>query len=70
MAMVEVARFQDPISADFAKARLDAAGIHAVLLGHHTAGLFGGALMPSRLMVLPEDEVETRQLLSESLPKK
>lgn len=63
MAMVEIAAFHSPVEADLAKARLAAAGIEALLLNHNTGGLFGGALMPSRLMVLPDDESEARSLL-------
>ncbi|MBZ6377997.1 hypothetical protein B5C34_02060 [Pacificimonas flava] len=61
--MIELAVFHNPVEADLARARLDAAGIEALLLNHNTGGLFGGALMPSRLMVLAEDEAEARRLL-------
>lgn len=61
--MVEIAVFHSPVEADLARARLDAAGIDVLLLNHNTGGLFGGALMPSRLLVHADDEAEARQLL-------
>ncbi|MBV7255943.1 DUF2007 domain-containing protein [Pacificimonas sp. WHA3] len=64
MAMIEIARFHTPIEADLARARLDAAGIEVLLLDHNLSSAFGGAMMPSRLMVLPEDEAEARALLA------
>ncbi|MEE4349603.1 MAG: DUF2007 domain-containing protein [Pacificimonas sp.] len=61
--MIELNAYYNPVEADLARARLDAAGIEALLLNHNTGSLFGGALMPSRLMVLAEDEGEARALL-------
>lgn len=63
MAMVKIAVYHSPVEADLARARLDAAGIEALLLNHNTGSLFGGALMPSTLMVLPQDEARARGLL-------
>ncbi|MEM8826422.1 MAG: DUF2007 domain-containing protein [Pseudomonadota bacterium] len=63
MAMIEIARFHTPIEADLARARLEAAGLDALLLDHNLASAFGGAMMPSRLMVLPADERRARELL-------
>tara|TARA_R100000501_G_scaffold5804_1_gene12736 strand:- start:22080 stop:22286 length:207 start_codon:yes stop_codon:yes gene_type:complete len=65
MPMVEIARFHGPVEADLARARLDAAGIEALLLDHNLSSAFGGAMMPSRLMVLDEDEDEARALLAD-----
>ncbi|MGB7406636.1 MAG: DUF2007 domain-containing protein [Pacificimonas sp.] len=69
MPMVELARYYGPIDADLARTRLDAAGIHAVLLDHNLSSALGGAMVPSRLMVLDEDEAEARQVLAGQLPE-
>ena len=61
--MIEIARYYWPVGADLARARLAAAGIEAVLLDHNVSSAFGGAMMPSRLMVLREDETDARRLL-------
>lgn len=63
--MVEIARFHDPVRAGLAKARLAAAGIEAILLDHNSSAVFGGALMPSRLVVLQEDETRAREVLKD-----
>lgn len=66
MPMVEIARFHTPIEADLARARLDAAGYPVMLLDHNLSSAFGGAMMPSRVMVLAEDERAARALLAEA----
>ena len=66
MAMVEIARFYGPMEADLARARLDAAGFEVLLLDHNLSSALGGAMVPSRLMVMPGDEIAARRLLAES----
>ncbi|EMD83393.1 DUF2007 domain-containing protein [Pacificimonas flava] len=61
--MIEIAVFYAPVEADLARARLASAGIESLLLDHNLSGLLGGALMPSRLMVHPDDEADAKAVL-------
>lgn len=67
MSLVEIERFHDPIVAELARARLEAAGIPAALFDAGLSALTGGALPGARLMVPDEHEAEARALL-ETLP--
>jgi hypothetical protein len=65
MALVEIARFHNPLEAELARTALGAAGIDAVLLDTGLASSFGGALGPARLMVEARDAVAARALLAD-----
>ncbi len=64
MALVEIARFENTLEAEMARAALDAAGIGAMLLDTGLASSFGGALGPARLMVDDDDATAARALLA------
>jgi len=63
MALACVATFAAPIEAEIARARLDAAGVEAVLFDAGIASLIGPGVSGIRLMVLAEDEAVARRLL-------
>lgn len=63
MSLVEIERFHDPVVAELARARLEAAGIPAVLFDAGLSALTGGALPAARLMVPEEHEADARGLL-------
>jgi hypothetical protein len=66
MKLVEIAKFQNPIGAEIARGRLQAAGIDAVLFDHGFASALGGAFTPSRLMVPESTEAAARAILEEA----
>lgn len=68
--MVEVFATNDPVRLSFAEAVLRQAGVEAVVLDSHTAGLFAGALpwIKRRVLVAEEDEAAARRALAEALP--
>jgi hypothetical protein len=60
---VVIAKFLFPYQAEFARIALEAEGIPCTLLdGNQTA--IGSTLFPVRLMVMPEDEAEAREILA------
>ncbi|MDT7934329.1 MAG: DUF2007 domain-containing protein [Sphingomonadaceae bacterium] len=70
MALVEVARFQNPIEAELARSALEAAGLDAVLFDGGVSSAYAGALAltPSRLMTPREQEQAARALLGSMQP--
>ncbi|MDQ4086638.1 MAG: DUF2007 domain-containing protein [Pseudomonadota bacterium] len=64
MALVELAIFHDPTTAEIARSRLANEGIAAVLFDSGLASLGLGAMTPVRLMVAEQDEEAARRLLS------
>lgn len=64
MALVEIARFHDPVGAAIARSALEAGGIDAFLLDAAAASIYGGALMPVRLMVVDTEATAARALLA------
>ena len=65
MALVCVETLFSPVEAEIARARLDAAGIGAVLFDAGIASLIGPGVSGIRLMVLVEDEAGARQILAQ-----
>lgn len=65
MALVELATFHDPVTADMVRFRLAADGIDAVLFGAGLASLGLGTMSPARLMVDEEDLDEAKAILAE-----
>ena len=63
MALVEVAMFHDPVSAEVALGRLRSEGIDGVLFGSGLASLGLGTMAPVRLMVDESDVGEAKALL-------
>ena len=63
MALVEVAMFHDPVSAEVALGRLRSEGIHGVLFGAGLASLGLGTMAPVRLMVDDDDKAEAEAIL-------
>ncbi len=64
MALVEVAMFHDPVSAQLALGLLRSEGIDGVLFGAGLASLGLGTMAPVRLMVDESDRAEAEALLS------
>lgn len=65
--LVEAARFSNRVEADLARLHLENEGIGAVLFDADINSVFGwfyAQLLPVRLMVLDEDELEARDLLA------
>lgn len=65
MALVCVETLFSPVEAEIARARLDAAGIEAVLFDAGIASLIGPGVSGIRLMVLMEDEAGARRILDQ-----
>ena len=65
MALVCVETLFSPVEAEIARARLDAAGIEAVLFDAGIASLIGPGVSGIRLMVLAEDEAGARRILTQ-----
>ena len=63
MPLVELASFNDPISAEIARGRLAAEGIETVLFDAGLSSLGMGGLTPARLMVLDEDRAAATRIL-------
>lgn len=65
MPLIEIATFNDPMTAQFARGALEAAGIDAVLFDAGVSGTYAGALAlaPARLMVDEADERNARAIL-------
>ena len=63
MALVELARFAQPVEAQIARARLAAEGIESVLFVAGLSSLGIGALTPTRLMVAEEDFADAERAL-------
>ncbi|HWH22833.1 MAG TPA: DUF2007 domain-containing protein [Allosphingosinicella sp.] len=68
MALVEIARFDNRVSADIVRSRLAAEGVDAILFDEGLASLGIGSLTPVRLMV-DEDEEGAAQALLNDLPQ-
>ena len=65
MALVELARFYNSFEAGIVRSRLEADGIDGVLFDMNVAMGDGlSLLIPIRLMVDEEDEVEARRILA------
>jgi hypothetical protein len=65
MALVEIALFHSPLSAEMARGRLAADGIDAVLFDGGLSSLGLGMMAPARLMVEEEDLEDARFVLAE-----
>jgi hypothetical protein len=65
VALVELAIFQDPVTAEMVRFRLAADGIDAVLFGAGLASLGLGTMSPARLMVDEDDLEDAKAILAE-----
>lgn len=65
MALVELATFHSPLSAEMARGRLAAEGIEAVLFDGGLSSLGLGMMAPARLMVEEEDFALAEAVLAE-----
>jgi hypothetical protein len=65
VALVELAIFHDPVTAEMVRFRLAADGIDAVLFGAGLASLGLGTMSPARLMVDEEDLEAAKAILAE-----
>jgi hypothetical protein len=65
MALVELAIFHDPVTAEMVRFRLAADGIEAVLFGAGLASLGLGTMSPAQLMVEEGDLEDARAILAE-----
>lgn len=68
MALVCIETLFSPVEAEIARAKLDAAGIDAVLFDAGIASLIGPGVSGIRLMVVGEDEARARAALSPGSP--
>ena len=66
--LVEAARFDTRVEADLARLYLESEGVEAVLFDTEINYFYGGLVLPVRLMVLDEDAVRARRLLSKQAP--
>lgn len=66
MALVEVAQFDNVLTAEMARGMLIAAGIEAQLFDTGLASVLGGMLGPARLLVGEQDEARALRLLAET----
>ena len=67
--LVTIARFADYIEADWAKQKLDSAGIKSVLAGQNAANIYGiSAIAKTELQVL-ENQVQKAQEILQSSEK-
>ena len=66
--LVEAARFDTRVEADLARLYLESEGVEAVLFDTEINYFYGGLVLPVRLMVLDEDAVRARRLLSKHAP--
>ncbi len=64
MALVELATFHDPTTAEIARSRLAAEGIETILFDSGLSSLGLGTMTPVRLMVAEQDREGARRLLS------
>ena len=64
MALVELAMFHDPVSAEIVRGRLASEGIETVLFGAGLASLGLGTMTPVRLMIEEENRAEAERILS------
>jgi hypothetical protein len=65
VALVELALFHDPVTAEMVRFRLAADGIEAVPFGAGLASLGLGTMSPARLMVDEGDLEEAKAILAE-----
>jgi hypothetical protein len=65
MALVELAIFHDPMTAEMVRFRLASDGIEAVLFGAGLASLGLGTMSPARLMVDEDDLEDAKAILAE-----
>ena len=66
--LVEAASFTTRVEADLARLYLESEGVQSVLFDTEINYFYGGFFLPVRLMVLDEDAVLARRLLSEKKP--
>lgn len=64
MALVCIDTLFSPVEAEIARARLEAAGIEAVLFDAGIASLIGPGVSGIRLMVVDSDELRARAALT------
>ena len=65
MALVELALFHDPVSAEIVRGRLASEGVETVLFNAGLASLGLGTMTPVRLMVEEEDRAQAERILAE-----
>ena len=65
--MVEIGRYLTAVEADLARLLLGSHGIEAIIFDGQMNNVYGGFLMPVRLMVADEDELEARPILEKDL---
>jgi hypothetical protein len=65
MALVELAMFHDPVSAQIVRGRLASEGIETTLFGAGLASLGLGTMTPARLMVEERDLATASAILAE-----
>jgi hypothetical protein len=65
VALVELATFHSPLSAEMARGRLAAEGIEAVLFDGGLSSLGLGMMAPARLMVQEEDLAAAEAILAD-----
>ena len=61
--LVEAARYSNRVEADLARLSLESEGIESVLFDTEINNVYGGLLLPIRLMVLDEDLERAQRLL-------
>ena len=61
--LVEAARYSNRVEADLARLSLESEGIESVLFDTEINNVYGGLLLPIRLMVLDEDLQRAQRLL-------
>lgn len=66
--LVELARYQTRVEADFARLRLKSDGIESVLFDEEAHAIGWGPMMPVRLMVLDRDRWRAQAALRADQP--
>ena len=65
--MKEVLRTTNPVELSYAQAVLKDAGIEPIVLDSHMSVLEGSlGILPRRLMVVDDDEIQAKRLLNEA----
>lgn len=64
--MICVLKTTNPATLSFAQAILKDSGIEHFLMDEHMSILEPGIMIPKRLMVLPDDAAEARQVLTDA----
>ncbi len=64
--MTELERVRDPVRLSALRATLSDAGIESFVFDQGMGGLFGGAVIPQRLMVTDDDAELARHVLAQA----